>query len=75
MVAAMRALTYEKLIANGAVWVGAPATVRDQAKAFHDAVGGFEIASLQVNSHCIPVAAAESSMRLFAAEVMPALAR
>ncbi len=73
MVAAMRALTYEKLVANGAVWVGAPNTVRDQITAFADAVGGFEIASLQVNPHCIPVEAAESSMRLFAAEVMPRL--
>ena len=34
-------------------------------------VGGFEIASLQVNFSAIPLEDAERSMRLFAQEVMP----
>jgi hypothetical protein len=34
-------------------------------------VGGFEIASLQVNFNTVPVAEAKASMRLFAEEVMP----
>ena len=36
-------------------------------------VGGFEVASLQVNFNDIAVEDAERSMRLFAEEVMPAV--
>ena len=35
-------------------------------------VGGFEIASLQVNFHLIPFDEARRSLQLFAEEVLPA---
>ena len=71
MVENLKKVNFEKLVAGGGAWVGSPERIREQISKFDDAVGGFEIASLQVNSHTIPVASAEASMRLFADEVMP----
>ncbi len=45
----------------------------DQVRDYHKAVGGFEVASLQVNFNLIRVQDAEASMRLFSQEVMPKL--
>ena len=67
----LKKVTFEKLRDNGGAWVGSPERVRDTIAWYNDQVGGFEIASLQVNSHTTPVAAAEASMRLFAEKVMP----
>ncbi len=72
---AVRALTFESLIASDAAWIGTPAEVRAAIGRLHDAVGGFEIASLQVNFHLLPVEDAQRSIALFAAEVMPAFRR
>ena len=71
MVENLRKLTFEKLHAGGGAWVGSPATVRKQIADFNASIGGFEVASVQVNSHTIPLGLAEASMRLFAKEVMP----
>ena len=43
----------------------------DQIEDYDRAVGGFEIASMQVNFDDIGVAEAEASMGLFSREVMP----
>ncbi len=41
--------TYESQLEQGGVWVGDPDTVAEQIAAYADAVGGFEIGSMQVN--------------------------
>lgn len=57
---------------DGSMWVGTPDEIKGMIKYYHDAVGGFELASLQVNFHTLPVEQAEASMRLFSRDVMPA---
>jgi hypothetical protein len=42
---------------------------------YREQVGGFEIASLQVNFNDIALADAEASMRLFGDKVLPRLPR
>ena len=71
MVAALAQETFETQVAKGAAWIGDPKEVRDQAQEYYEKVGGFEIASMQVNFNTIEVQDAEASMRLFSAEVMP----
>ena len=63
--------TFESQVAQGAAWVGNPQQLREQIKDYHRAVGGFDIASMQVNFNTISVEDAEESMRLFSAEVIP----
>ena len=70
--ASIQAQTFESLVDGGAAWIGTPAEVRETIARFTEAVGGFEIASLQVNFHLLPVAEARRSMELFAQEVLPA---
>lgn len=72
IIAALDKETFESQVAKSAAWVGDPETLRRTIASYHELVGGFEIASLQVNFNTIPVDEAEASMRLFAAEVMPA---
>ncbi len=54
-----------------AAFVGSPAEIRDMIADYARAIGGFDIASMQVNTKLTDVAAAKTSMELFAAEVMP----
>lgn len=63
--------TFETQVARGAAWVGDPKELREQIKDYQQALGGFDIASMQVNFNTISVEDAEESMRLFSAEVMP----
>ena len=72
---AIRALTFESLVESGAAWIGTPADVRDAIARLDEAVGGFDVASLQVNFHLLPFAEAQRSIALFAAEVLPAFRR
>jgi alkanesulfonate monooxygenase SsuD/methylene tetrahydromethanopterin reductase-like flavin-dependent oxidoreductase (luciferase family) len=65
--------TFESQVEKGAAWVGTPKEVREQAAGYNEQVGGFEIASLQVNFNTVSRAEAEASMRLFAREVIPSL--
>ena len=66
--------TFETQTAKGAAWIGTPETITTQIRDYHEMVGGFEIASLQVNFDVISLADAERSIRLFSDEVMPAFA-
>ena len=63
--------TIETQMEKSGAFVGSPARLIDQINAYQDQVGGFEIASLQVNFNDLPVDTAERSMRLFAEKVMP----
>ena len=73
IIAALSTESFESQVEKGAAWVGEPAAIIDTIKRFDEMVGGFEIASLQVNFNTIPLAAAETSMRLFSEKVMAAL--
>jgi alkanesulfonate monooxygenase SsuD/methylene tetrahydromethanopterin reductase-like flavin-dependent oxidoreductase (luciferase family) len=59
--------------AKSAAWVGSPAEICDMVADFSRQIGGFDVASLQVNTKLTDVEKAKLSMRLFAREVMPRL--
>ena len=63
--------TFESQVEKGAAWVGTPDQICDQISDYQKLVGDFEIASLQVNFHDLPLELAQISISLFAAEVMP----
>ncbi len=71
MLEAMRNTNSDQQRAANIVWTGAPDEIRDMIEAFDEAVGGFEMASLQANTWTTPRDMAEASLRLFAEEVMP----
>jgi alkanesulfonate monooxygenase SsuD/methylene tetrahydromethanopterin reductase-like flavin-dependent oxidoreductase (luciferase family) len=74
IIAGLREETFESQVEKHAAWVGSPGRVAQQIAEYDDLVGGFEVASLQVNFNDLAVDDAERSMRLFSAEVMPAVA-
>ena len=63
--------TFESQVEKGAAWVGTPAQICDQIADYQKLIGDFEIASLQVNFHDMPLELAQISVSLFATEVMP----
>src|SRR5262249_15130188 len=71
IIAALASETFDTQVAKGCAWVGTPAELTQRILAFNAEVGGFEIASLQVNFNTIALTDAARSMRLFAREVMP----
>ena len=71
IIAGLAKETFETQVEKGAAWVGTPERLADMIAAYDAQVGGFEIASLQVNFNTVPVAEAKASMRLFAETVMP----
>jgi alkanesulfonate monooxygenase SsuD/methylene tetrahydromethanopterin reductase-like flavin-dependent oxidoreductase (luciferase family) len=71
IIAGLKEETFESQVAKGAAWVGTPKDLREAIADYYHQVGGFEIASLQVNFNTLPVEAAEASIRLFSREVMP----
>lgn len=66
--------TFDGQVANGSAWVGTPDTIAAQIEQYNEAVGGFDIASIQVNFGMMDQKKAHASMRLFAKEVMPRFA-
>ena len=71
MLEALRKLDFDAMRANDMVWVGEPAEISDMIARLHDAVGGFEVASLMANAWTLPADKAEASLRLFTEAVMP----
>jgi alkanesulfonate monooxygenase SsuD/methylene tetrahydromethanopterin reductase-like flavin-dependent oxidoreductase (luciferase family) len=71
MIAGLAKDTFESQIEKGAAWVGTPDQICDQISDYQKLVGDFEIASLQVNFHDMPIELAQISISLFATEVMP----
>lgn len=71
IIADLKQETFESQIEKGAAWIGTPVQIRDRIKRYYQQVGGFEIASMQVNFNTISLKDAEASTRLFAQEVMP----
>ena len=73
IVAALGQENFESQVASGAAWVGSPADIIEQVRECDRLIGGFEVASLQVNFNPVSLQDAEVSMRLFANEVVPNL--
>lgn len=71
----MKSETWETQMASGAAWFGTPAQLVKQINEYNELVGGFEVASLQVNFGDIPFEAARRSLELFASDVMPHLGK
>jgi alkanesulfonate monooxygenase SsuD/methylene tetrahydromethanopterin reductase-like flavin-dependent oxidoreductase (luciferase family) len=70
MVAAIKAETFDSQCAKGTCWAGTPGEICAMIAEYARAVP-FEVASLQVNQHGLPLGEAKRSLELFAAEVMP----
>ena len=71
IVAALSKETFETQCEKGAAWIGTPDAISRQIKDYYSSVGGFDLASMQVNFNVLERGEAEASMRLFAAEVLP----
>jgi alkanesulfonate monooxygenase SsuD/methylene tetrahydromethanopterin reductase-like flavin-dependent oxidoreductase (luciferase family) len=71
IIAGLAAETFESQVEKGAAWIGSPEEIADKVAMYNDLIGGFEVASLQVNFNTIALDAAQRSMRLFAEKVMP----
>jgi alkanesulfonate monooxygenase SsuD/methylene tetrahydromethanopterin reductase-like flavin-dependent oxidoreductase (luciferase family) len=63
--------TFESQVESGAAWVGTPEALIERIQKYSDSVGGFEVASLQVNFNTIGYEDAARSMRLFGEKVIP----
>jgi alkanesulfonate monooxygenase SsuD/methylene tetrahydromethanopterin reductase-like flavin-dependent oxidoreductase (luciferase family) len=74
VIAALARETFDTQVEKCAAWVGTPERILDTIATYQRQVGGFEIASLQVNFNDLPLAAAEASMRLFGERVLPKMA-
>lgn len=59
---------------KSAAFIGSPEECCDMISDFHAQIGGFDVASLQVNTKMMPVAMARASMDLFGREVIPKFA-
>ena len=67
----LRSFTLDGQIASGGAWVGTPDEIKAIIARVVESIGPFEHASLQINFGTLDFRAAQESMRLFAAEVIP----
>lgn len=63
--------TFESMYQSGAIWVGSAETIKQKASEFYNAVGGYDVATLQVMYGGMPYETAAASMQTFAEEGMP----
>ena len=70
----LRSFTLDGQIESGGAWVGTPDEIKAIIRRTVAALGRFEHASLQINFGMLDLREAQKSMRLFAAQVMPAFA-
>jgi alkanesulfonate monooxygenase SsuD/methylene tetrahydromethanopterin reductase-like flavin-dependent oxidoreductase (luciferase family) len=70
----LRSFTLDGQIASGGAWVGTPDEIKAIIARVVESIGPFEHASLQINFGTLDFRAAQESMRLFAAEVIPEFA-
>lgn len=73
VIATLARETFETQVEKCAAWVGTPERILDTIATYQAQIGGFEIASLQVNFNDLPLAEADASMRLFGERVLPRL--
>ncbi len=74
IIAGLSCETFDTQVEKCAAWVGTPDRILDTIASYQQQVGGFEIASVQVNFNDLPVAEAEASMRLFGEQVLARVA-
>ena len=74
MIAHIAADTIENQIGQGIGWIGAPSDLVDMIRGYNEKVGGIDSASLLVMPSTLSAEVAETSMRLFAREVLPKVA-
>jgi len=72
LVEKLRDDSFENQLAQGSAWIGSPADILEQICRYCDEVGGFDVASLQINFSSLDPALARSSLTLFGNEVIPA---
>ena len=70
IIAGLAEQDFEKQVASGSAWVGTPTQIVEQVREYDARVGGFEIASLQVNFNTIGFEDARRSVELFGRRVM-----
>ena len=75
MIEALSREDFDTQVAKCAAWIGTPERVLETIHRYNEQVGGFDIASVQVNFNDMPLAEAESSMRLFGDKVLPRVPR
>lgn len=73
MIASLRQDNFERLYERGSALVGSPKEIVDRLRGYHDACGGFEVASVQFYFSDIDPTLARNSLELFASQVLPAL--
>lgn len=73
IIAGLSRETFETQVEKCAAWVGTPECILDTVARYRAQVGGFEIASLQVNFNDVALADAQASMTLFGEAVLPRL--
>ena len=71
MIMGLKGETVESQIAKKAAWIGSPKDCIEMIESYNREVGGFDVASLQINTKSLPIEMAEASVRLFAREVIP----
>ena len=71
VIAGLSRENFDTQVEKHAAWVGTPERIQDAIATYQRQVGGFEIASLQVNFNDMSRADAEASMRLFGEKVLP----
>ncbi len=74
IIAGMERETFDTVLEKGGAWVGTPDEIVRQAKAYQELVGGFEVASCQVNFGTLGFPDAQRSVRLFGERVLPRVA-
>ena len=71
MIAKLSKETFESQVESGAAWVGEPSELVDKIAWYDDMVGGFDIASMQVNFENLSYDEAAPAIRLFGEKVIP----
>lgn len=71
MIAKLKQETFESQVESGAAWVGEPAELVEKIAWYDDMVGGFDIASMQINFENLSYDEAAPALRLFGEKVIP----
>lgn len=74
MIEALDRETFESQVEKGAAWIGTPERLTESIRSYHDEIGGFDDASMQINFHDMAYEDAEQSVKLFGEKVIPAFA-
>ena len=71
MIAEFAKESWQTQVDKGVAWIGTPKRLVEMIRGYAAEVGGWDVASMQVNFGTMPRDKAEGSMRLFSREVMP----